>query len=591
MSNLTDFAMFRFNLWPKPFFTPPPGNAGMENTSFVPNPLTSPALMVLASTAEGHEAARMPSSHPFQGQGLDKDMPTPFNTTAFTMYRPGDPFSPPIYAPLPPFVRSNLDRGVGLISPGGGGAFRPLGPNSSEGVDNYQSAFTPAKKAKLDDSGCHYSSSENCDPNFSESNPDSTSIRDSTPFIVKEERPSSISSAGCDTNSENQSEPGDLYDRGTPDSEGRNLRKQRKRSVLDGQTPCCPVCGITLRAGEVESHLNLELDKLEKLSRGGRKSRDSTPQGRKTLPSPSSCRKGKDSPSPEVASQARFESYLRIRCNRQSRLSARCRNKKKKPSEEGYKETLCPVCNDRLTGNADELNAHVEQCLKKYQTRGDLGEDEPVDVEGDGDQYEEYTWAGQTRVRATTMLQGGFAKSGFQTMNLRRIQDEDIDLNVDGDDSEEYGKPQFSEVDVIPVSADEPGEDRERQALRGALLSSDPSSSHTEGHSNSPECQNKQSHDHNHDVPMEGSSVSTTTGSSTSEVICALRSRLRDLEEEKSERQKCLICMEPYRNALTSIQCWHVHCEMCWLKTLGAKKLCPQCNMITSPSDLRRIYL
>ena len=23
----------------------------------------------------------------------------------------------------------------------------------------------------------------------------------------------------------------------------------------------------------------------------------------------------------------------------------------------------------------------------------------------------------------------------------------------------------------------------------------------------------------------------------------------------------------------------------------GAKKLCPQCNMITSPNDLRRIYL
>jgi len=23
----------------------------------------------------------------------------------------------------------------------------------------------------------------------------------------------------------------------------------------------------------------------------------------------------------------------------------------------------------------------------------------------------------------------------------------------------------------------------------------------------------------------------------------------------------------------------------------GAKKLCPQCNMITSPSDLRRIYM
>lgn len=81
---------------------------------------------------------------------------------------------------------------------------------------------------------------------------------------------------------------------------------------------------------------------------------------------------------------------------------------------------------------------------------------------------------------------------------------------------------------------------------------------------------------------------------------------------------------ENYIVPLVSVSCWHVHCEECWLRTLvstdfitrslpfrccvvvlmwifyhdffflnwqGAKKLCPQCNMITSPSDLRRIYL
>ncbi len=89
---------------------------------------------------------------------------------------------------------------------------------------------------------------------------------------------------------------------------------------------------------------------------------------------------------------------------------------------------------------------------------------------------------------------------------------------------------------------------------------------------------------------------------------------------------------DSYTVPLTSIQCWHVHCEECWLRTLvrwtfiilhltkdvqhnhvtstsepcmllsvvlidklsfsqGAKKLCPQCNTITSPGDLRRVYL
>ena len=42
------------------------------------------------------------------------------------------------------------------------------------------------------------------------------------------------------------------------------------------------------------------------------------------------------------------------------------------------------------------------------QQRGEA-EDEPVDVEGDDETYEEYTWAGQTRIRTTSMLEGGFA--------------------------------------------------------------------------------------------------------------------------------------------------------------------------------------
>jgi hypothetical protein len=50
--------------------------------------LFSPALMVLASTAENHEGARMP--FPNQNAG-DKEISSPY-TTPFTMYRPGEPY-------------------------------------------------------------------------------------------------------------------------------------------------------------------------------------------------------------------------------------------------------------------------------------------------------------------------------------------------------------------------------------------------------------------------------------------------------------------------------------------------------------------
>ncbi|KAK6989505.1 hypothetical protein BgiMline_012727, partial [Biomphalaria glabrata] len=311
---------------------------------------------------------------------------------------------------------------------------------------------------------------------------------------------------------------------------------------------------------------------------GRKSSRDTTPQGRKSLPSPSGSRKGKDSPPPEVASRSRYDNFLRIRCNRQSRLSARSRNKKKRPGDEGVKETVCPICNERVMGVAEDLNAHVEMCLKQ---RTD-GEEEPVDVEGE---YEEYEWAGQTRVRATSLLEGGYSGQGFQTVTARKGSDEDGELNVDGDDTEEYGRPQFSEKDILPI---------------GSKETSPPSDTKSSLKYESPERSYSSRTD---TVKSDGVGCSKTLyegfshsscdqrGDEQSALIAALRLKLRDLEAEKSSKQKCLICMDSYKTPLTSIQCWHVHCEACWMRTLGAKKLCPQCNMITSPNDLRRVYL
>ena len=44
--------------------------------------------------------------------------------------------------------------------------------------------------------------------------------------------------------------------------------------------------------------------------------------------------------------------------------------------------------------------------------------DEDIDVEGEED-YEEYTWAGQTRIRATSMLHGGVA--GWHANNIKSV--------------------------------------------------------------------------------------------------------------------------------------------------------------------------
>lgn len=220
--------MFRFNLWAKPFFPPPQSvGPGMENSTYLPNPLTSPALMVLASTAEAtRDGTRHPAPHPFPGQGVaDKDgMVSPYSSSFPTMYRQGDPFPSPMYAPLPPFVRPSLERGVGFINPGGGSAFRPVS-TTGDASEGYQSAFTPAKRSKHEDSettGLFNNGRTDRGQLGLEKKHDTSSNRGSP--VVKEERPSSNQSL-CDTNSESQSEHGDLGDRNTPD-EGRNLRSK-----------------------------------------------------------------------------------------------------------------------------------------------------------------------------------------------------------------------------------------------------------------------------------------------------------------------------------------------------------------------------
>ncbi|CAH1243816.1 RNF220 [Branchiostoma lanceolatum] len=137
----------------------------MENPSFIPTQLTTPALMVLASTAE---AARDTSSLPPQQTGgftpqgtpgMDKEGHVPFSSASFsipTMYPrqagadgfPNREFIPSVLHLHPHFAGTHLERsGLAMLNSTGSGAFRPF--SISEDRDGmYQSAFTPAKRLK-----------------------------------------------------------------------------------------------------------------------------------------------------------------------------------------------------------------------------------------------------------------------------------------------------------------------------------------------------------------------------------------------------------------------------------------------------------
>lgn len=58
-------------------------------------------------------------------------------------------------------------------------------------------------------------------------------------------------------------------------------------------------------------------------------------------------------------------------------------------------------------------------CVFVCQREGALGDDDSADMDGEnGRGFEEYEWAGQKRIRATALLEGGFRGTNTHTLHL-----------------------------------------------------------------------------------------------------------------------------------------------------------------------------
>nr|XP_046265006.1 E3 ubiquitin-protein ligase RNF220a isoform X7 [Scatophagus argus] len=580
----------------------------MESSSYLPNPLASPALMVLASTAEASRDASIPCQQPRPfgvPVSVEKDVHLPFNNGSYTfasMYHrqgavpPGFPnrdFPPSLLHLHHQFAPPNLDCSpISMLNHSGVGAFRPFAspPEDRDGAPGgYQSAFTPAKRLK----GCLDAEAS---PHLRYSDAEGKEYDFGGAQIPPGGSPSSALKAVEDSGKKIFAVSGLLSDRETSSSpEDRIERCKKKMSLYDSQAPICPICQVLLRPGELQEHMETEIERLATIclsKNPSPKDGAATPGTPKSMLLSVHIKREGESPvvsplsSEDIHHSDRYQTFLRVRANRQTRLNARIgKMKRRKPEEGGQRE-------------------------------GTLGDDDSADMDGEnGRGFEEYEWAGQKRIRATALLEGGFRGTGFATCSIKEsAADSDADLDVDGDDTLEYGKAQYTEADIIPCSGagEDQGEAREREALRGAVLNGGmPSNRITPEFSKwasdeMPSTSNGESSKTDPSTPSSSSSSScaprtcknseiekVTEEESTATTMEALKARIRELERQilRGDRYKCLICMDSYTMPLTSIQCWHVHCEECWLRTLGNKKLCPQCNTITSPGDLRRVYL
>ncbi|KAB5567102.1 hypothetical protein PHYPO_G00228900 [Pangasianodon hypophthalmus] len=536
----------------------------LESSSYVPSSMSSPALMVLASTPESD---RDPSVVPCQTSrpfgvpvSLEKDLHLPFPSGSYTfssVYQRQGGFTPrdfpasllhlhPQFTPAP----------LSMLGHGAVGAFRPFSsPNEDRDAGIYHSAFLPTKRLKggpePDTSPrLRYTVTEGKEFEFGVNQ-----LPSGSPGALK---------GAEDSGKKRFSVSGLLVDAEASCSPEERKEGCKVKCVCDVQAPVCPVCHMVLRPDELQEHVEQEMERLsqlhlssspaqsESLSAGLSRSVFSVHIKREGGSCVSSPR-----PTDDAMHSDRYQTFLRVRANRQTRLSARIGKMKRRKAEEEQRDSVCVV------------------------------ENGSVAAAGTGDEYE---WSEQRRVHVVSILTG---YRGLVNSTSKEQQDSDVDLDVDGDDTLSYGRAQYTETDVIPSAGD--AEDSE------AVLNREAASRLSPEHTRWSTAETPSTSNEDHSRPDVSVNVSPACRSCQFEMpsgdsfntLEALKSRIRDLEKQltRGDRIKCLICMDSYMIPLASIQCWHVHCEECWLRTLGAKKLCPQCNTITSPGDLRRVYL
>lgn len=105
------------------------------------------------------------------------------------------------------------------------------------------------------------------------------------------------------------------------DDECRGVRQRRKQA----DPTCCPVCGVTVRAHEIEQHYSMEMDRLNKLSvqkyrKTQSKDMPSTTVMVNSVPSPVASTTASSTAIESVDSKECWNTYQRIKHNRSARL-------------------------------------------------------------------------------------------------------------------------------------------------------------------------------------------------------------------------------------------------------------------------------
>lgn len=259
----------------------------------------------------------------------------------------------------------------------------------------------------------------------------------------------------------------------------------------------------------------------------------------------------------------------------------------------------CFMCGMKLEANDAFINEHISQCLENSNTTfTSAASQEASNINQDtlkssSDDWTEYEIAGQRRIRATALMKQesgdeAFSAAGFITNDTSSVpkkpledeDDVDIDIEIE-EDEEKFGTAQYSETDLKKFSTVDIEEDSTDSIENSEFINSIPNGSIFESNDTS-------SNSFDDNKIHSGGNVSSL-------IIDSLRSKIKELESRNTSKGsnsgQCLICLSNYTEPLVSVVCWHVHCKECWMQSLATKRVCPQCQCITAPHDLRRVYI
>ncbi|CAF0838738.1 unnamed protein product, partial [Didymodactylos carnosus] len=324
----------------------------------------------------------------------------------------------------------------------------------------------------------------------------------------------------------------------------------RCRSAFDLHNPLCPICNVSLHSSDIATHIQLELEAMERCARHS-KYRTNSNGGDHHLPN--KVLQENNINNIDQTCKTRYETYLRVRTSRQQRLNAKLLHRR------GSRETRnCPICYQTVTTNNDEefFYTHVQQCSKKREhlaaaaTAATMNQRLPMECMNRALALQ----ASQVAANLSHVM------NGYNNLIIPPTETEETDINVVDTDTEN---------DII----------NERACKRIKATTSSTSLGSSSGGGGAQELSS----------PNQSDTSNRCQESFNSDLSFQRSPKTPEINE--IDPPKCLVCLESCVKPCVSTVCWHINCEECWMKCLKEKKLCPQCDAVTAPEHLRKIFL